>query len=750
MTIKIGLIGLGHQGASDYLPAINGNHQLQLSGVCDRDAALVNQYAKEYDVAGYTDIDVMLAETELDIAVVAIPHNAYEPVIAKLAQKGIHVLKEKPVALTMAELQSYISLQDEYKINIMVSAQRRFDKRYRMAKTWLDKIGDIYSAEFKYTCDIRQLDQGWRAGASAHVLADMGYHILDVINWLFGLPTTVSARAVRAQANQLTYTAADTATLSLEVPSTTADKKAIVSVYVSRHYPKKCEKVRIIGSQGAIKIKGNDAFLFDASRKQTCIVQQTAQEKSALFHQQVNHFTQHVTGQANDTFINSLSEHSNNYALMAASLESAEHGMTLQVNKYCPDHSLSCPWPVVTAKSQRTVLEQMHTTMSIYDNSGIFKTFEDRFKAMTNRPYALVTNSGTSALFALYEGINLEPEDEVIAPVYTFFATVSPISQFGAKIRFCDCDVNGNIDPEKIEALITAKTKAIVVTHMWGIPCQMDRIVEIAKEHNLKILEDCSHAHGAMFNGQVVGSFGDGAAWSLQGQKIITGGEGGVLVTNDPKIYERALLQGHYNKRPIKELTKDSDLYEFSLTGFGLKLRAHPLAIQFANGQLDHLDNWLKCKRLYVSMIADAIREIPFLSMPQIADNVQPAWYALVLQFDEERAGVSLNEFCQELKARGVTEVDQPKSTCPLDQLPLFTQTAKAVPRHYSTPMSIWKSEARPTFINAYTYYAKALKLPVWTQPEDIYKVKRVIKILQEYAKTLGCGASALTQKVSA
>ena len=105
---------------------------------------------------------------------------------------------------------------------------------------------------------------------------------------------------------------------------------------------------------------------------------------------------------------------------------------------------------------------------------------------------------------------------------------------------------------------------------MWGIPCEMDRIIEICNKQNIFLLEDCSHAHGASFQGRKTGSFGDAAAWSLQGQKIISGGEGGILLTKHKDIFSRALLQGHYNKRCKQEISQDDPLFQFALTGLGL------------------------------------------------------------------------------------------------------------------------------------------------------------------------------------
>jgi dTDP-4-amino-4,6-dideoxygalactose transaminase len=115
----------------------------------------------------------------------------------------------------------------------------------------------------------------------------------------------------------------------------------------------------------------------------------------------------------------------------------------------------------------------------------------------------------------MFEGINLGRDDEIICPTYTFFATISSVVYTGAHPVFCDCDESGNITVAEIQKKITTKTKAVIVTHMWGMPCDMDKIVILCKKNNLYLLEDCSHAHGAEYMGSKVGTFGDAAAWSL-------------------------------------------------------------------------------------------------------------------------------------------------------------------------------------------------------------------------------------------
>lgn len=392
-------------------------------------------------------------------------------------------------------------------------------------------------------------------------------------------------------------------------------------------------------------------------------------------------------------------------------------------------------WPRITEELEGVLLKQLHTNISIYNRSDVFLEFEDSFSSYhDNSKYALLSNSGTSAIFSMLEGISLSPDDEIICPVYTFFATISPVVYTGAKVVFCDCLSDGNISPDEIERKITNKTKAVIVTHMWGIPCDMDRIRDICSKHNIFLLEDCSHAHGAIYKGKKVGTLSDASAWSLQGQKIISGGEGGILLTNNKNIHERALLQGHYNKRCKQEIDETSDLYEYSVTGFGLKLRAHPLAIAIANHQFNYLDIWLKQKRLYAEKIIKELSQYPFLKMPEYNDDKSPSWYAFVMQFNEKQSnGVSIDKFVSALHSEGLIEVDQPGSTGPLDKLPLFSKTQKAIPRLYSSPAY----KGGDSFPSAYAYYKNAIKIPVWSFEDEGWLVDSYIEGFHKICKVV-------------
>ncbi len=320
-------------------------------------------------------------------------------------------------------------------------------------------------------------------------------------------------------------------------------------------------------------------------------------------------------------------------------------------------------WPPIDNRIEKAVINQLHKSISIYDKSGIFQKFEEDFAKYHGRKYGLLCSSGTLAIHSMFTAVELKEGDEVICPAYTFFATVTPLLFIGAKPILADCDENGNINPNEILKKITNKTKAVVVTHMWGVPCQMSKIMKICKDHKLLLLEDCSHAHGAQYKNKLVGSFGNMAVWSLQGPKNITGGEGGILVMDNSEYYYRALLLGHYNKRCKQEIPVDHPLAKFSTTGMGLKYRAHPLAVVIAHEIFKRINEYLKNRSFYAKKIKKELKDTKGISIADF-NNTEPSWYGLIIKYETNKFGnLSINKFYEALKAEGLVEMDIPGST---------------------------------------------------------------------------------------
>lgn len=371
-------------------------------------------------------------------------------------------------------------------------------------------------------------------------------------------------------------------------------------------------------------------------------------------------------------------------------------------------------WPAISAKTEAAVLRQLSESVSIYDRSGVIARLEDRLSEMHGVRHAVLTSSGTAALHSMYVALGLKPGDEVICPGYTFFATVTPLFWLGVRPVLVDCNDDGNIAPDEVRGAIGPRTRAIIVTHLWGHPCDMPKLQEIASKFNLPLLEDASHAFGATLKGQLVGSFGLAAAMSLQAQKPLVAGEGGVLLTDSDEIYYRALLFGHYNKRCKQEIPADYPLADFSETGWGLKLRIHPLAAAIAEEQLTEVPDILAKRREIATQLSEGLRGLPGLSLPCVRADSEPSWYAFVIRYDQRAVNnLPLARIYDALHAEGCLEVDRPGSTRPLSDYELFRHPGRVFENCRDWP-------APPALPKAHALYETSLKLPVWHRSEDI------------------------------
>lgn len=198
-------------------------------------------------------------------------------------------------------------------------------------------------------------------------------------------------------------------------------------------------------------------------------------------------------------------------------------------------HDIAWPqWPQFDEREEAALKDVLHNTNWWYGDK--VRDFEEAYAKFQDVPYCLTTTSGTTALEICMQALDIGPGDEVIMPPFTFFATASAVSRMGAKPVFVDIDDTWNIDVELIEAAITPNTKAICPVHFSGRICNMDRINEIAKKHNLYVIEDACHSWGASWNGKAAGILGDCGVFSFQAFKNLTAGEGGAMVTESVDI----------------------------------------------------------------------------------------------------------------------------------------------------------------------------------------------------------------------
>lgn len=273
----------------------------------------------------------------------------------------------------------------------------------------------------------------------------------------------------------------------------------------------------------------------------------------------------------------------------------------------------------------------------ISQSQSVFQ-FEERFAGYVGAKYSLACNNGTATLFSALFACGVGVGDEVIVPSYTFWATVMPIIACHGTPVFCDVERESYCaDPLDIEKKITPKTKAIMIVHVWGMPCNMDAIMAIANRHNIKVIEDCSHAHGAQYHGKSVGIIGHIGCFSLQGSKLLPAGEGGILVTNDSVLYQRALALGHYDR--LEGLPEGSDYKKYSLTGLGFKLRPSPIGIALADSALDELDERNEIRNTNANKLEALLSDLPFLTKQVAYSDTKRQFAYHYMTFDAQKLG---------------------------------------------------------------------------------------------------------------
>ncbi|WYJ96386.1 hypothetical protein DOK67_0000678 [Enterococcus sp. DIV0212c] len=269
-------------------------------------------------------------------------------------------------------------------------------------------------------------------------------------------------------------------------------------------------------------------------------------------------------------------------------------------------------WPDINENDISAVTNQLLSgELSSAGKIEVVNSLEDKFKCLTGCKYSIAMSSGTVALYSALFALGISPKDEVIVPVYTYHAVAAPLIAMNVTPIFVDIDeVFGHINSEKIEQSITNRTKAIIVVHSYGYPINMEPILNIAKKHCFRVIEDCSHAHGSEFKGKSVGGIGDVGFFSLQASKLVPAGEGGILVTDSQEIYEKALLLGHHFARTSLDI-KSQHLRKFIQTGLGLKFRINPLGAALANSQFERLPEFIQEKQEMYRYISDRLSTLP-------------------------------------------------------------------------------------------------------------------------------------------
>ena len=315
---------------------------------------------------------------------------------------------------------------------------------------------------------------------------------------------------------------------------------------------------------------------------------------------------------------------------------------------------LSFHVPEIGEEEVRSVLETLRSGW--LTTGSKVKRFEEDFSSYIGSSHAVAVNSGTAALHLALDAIGIREGDEVIVPTMTFTATAEVVLYFKAKPVLVDCEADTfNIDPLDVERKITPRTKAIIPVHIAGQSCNMDRIMEIARRHNLKVIEDAAHALPSRFNGKMIGTIGDVTCFSFYVTKPIATGEGGMATTDNPEWAERMRIMSLHgiSKDAWKRYTKEGSWY-YEVLYPGFKYNLTDIAAAIGIEQLKKCDRFWEQRARIAAAYSDGFAAVPEIQRPVCAAYSQHAWHLYVIQLETERLRINRAEFITALKDQGI------------------------------------------------------------------------------------------------
>jgi dTDP-4-amino-4,6-dideoxygalactose transaminase len=350
------------------------------------------------------------------------------------------------------------------------------------------------------------------------------------------------------------------------------------------------------------------------------------------------------------------------------------------------------------------------------------KQFEEDFARYVGSRHALAVNSATAAMHLALDAVGIGEGDEVIVPTMTFAATAEVVLYFKARPVLVDCRPDTlNLDPEQLEKAITSKTKAIIPVHIAGQACDMSRIVEIAHQHKLNVIEDAAHALPARYQGKMVGTIGDITCFSFYATKTVTTGEGGMATTDNPEWADRMRIMSLHgiSRDAWKRYTAEGSWY-YEILYPGYKYNLTDVAAALGVQQLKKCDRFWEIRRRHAALYNYGFQDVSAVKVPELMPDVQHAWHLYIIQLDLEQLRIGRNEFVELLKTENIgTSVH----FIPLHLHPYYRQTF-----HY-----------RPEdFPAANTVFKRIISLPIYPKmtEADIRRVTEAVrKIVRQHRR---------------
>ena len=352
--------------------------------------------------------------------------------------------------------------------------------------------------------------------------------------------------------------------------------------------------------------------------------------------------------------------------------------------------------------------------------------FEDEFREYTGARYALALSSGTAALHLPLAAMGIGPGDEVITTPLTFCATVSTIIHVGATPVLADIGENGNIDPASIRERLTPRTRAIMPVHYAGLPCDMQAIWELARQWNLKVIEDAAHASGTWYGKQHVGSArctgsSDAAAFSFYATKNITTGEGGMVTTNDEQLHCRMRrLALHGISKDAWNRYAQNGSWHYTVEEAGFKYNLSDLQSALGLHQRRKLEDFVSARTRIAALYRAQLGQLEELELPPDSEIGRNSWHLYVVRLNLAMLSIDRARFIEELHRRGIgTSVH----FIPIPLHPFFAP---------------WAKEERQQCPRALAFYERAISLPMYpslTEEQVIRISSCVTEVAQNFRK---------------
>jgi len=322
-------------------------------------------------------------------------------------------------------------------------------------------------------------------------------------------------------------------------------------------------------------------------------------------------------------------------------------------------------WPYYSPDEIEAVARVLASGKVNYWTGQEGRLFEKEFAEHLGVPHAVALANGTVALEAALLALGIGSGDEVIVPPRTFVATASAVVLRGARPVFADVDPNsGNLTAESVEQGLSPRTRAVIIVHLGGWPCEMDPILDLARAHNLAVIEDCAQSHGSRYRGRLTGSLGDIAAFSFCQDKIIsTGGEGGMLVTSSEDLWLAAWSAKDHGKdwTAVYEAAADSPgapppSFRWLHHSFGSNWRMTEPQAAIGRLQLRKLNKWVERRRRNAQLLAEGLGDLAALRVPQPPPHTEPSYYRFYayVRPDALRTGWDRDRILAEFAARKI------------------------------------------------------------------------------------------------